>query len=585
MMRGPALRVSLIALLAVLWLVSERQCAATDQTDTLGQQQTAAVGPLGFAWDWRETESVPGPGDVQRVHYGDIYENAAAMPVAAVHTPVEPITLGASVEFLPRRLPPVAERVARNDPKVAMTRQDAVADQQEARDKAGRPVAQYPLAGQTAEAPETAIEETEDEDVGASTSEDSATEDAVEDMGNSTSPEDEVDEDSESTEDETADSRDADAEQDSDEMDNADDGTPEAPLPESEMLPPLSELMVKLRDQVRGVLAKHANQPLNTRSHTPADILHFCLPYGVKAKISTVSRSSQKVNAIGTLCWNYPCAGRSLLRQDEDRVMARVGYGLQQHPSQLLAVLALSKVPADYEIRVGDWRGSIADLAESEKLHCRRGSDLSLTLVGLSFYLDDEARWQSGGGQTWSLERLLREELDRTVDSADCDVTRRLMGLSFAVDRRIRRKRPVTGHYERARGFVEKFHDFALNLQNADGTWHPRFFAVRGSSRDVAGTVRSTGHILQWLVFSLPTERIEEPRVVRAVQYLANTLGGRRSSWSRLPSNPRDLGAMMHALSALAIYDQRVFIPRDAQEPATEEDAQTASTRSRPVSR
>jgi hypothetical protein len=568
--RGPALRITLVAFLTALWLVSERESAAGDQPNTLGQQKAAVVGPIRFAWRWPETETVSSPVETHRGHRGDMFRNTAAAPVAEVETPVEPITLGAPVALVPRRLPPVVDRVARTDLQVAMTPPDAAADQREARDEAATPVAQYPFAGQMAEASETAIEETEDNDVGTEVTEDAAANDA---------------EDSASPDDETAEWEDPEADEGSPAADSDTDTEPETPAPESPVLPPLSESMLKLRDLVRGVLARHANQPVNTRSHTPADILHFCLPYGVKAKISTVSGSSQKINAIGTMCWNYPCAGHSLLRQDEGRVMARVGYGLQQHPSQLLAVLALAKVPSDYEIRVGDWRGSIADLVETEKLHCYHRSDLSLKLIGLSFYLDDDAEWKSQSGEVWSIERLLREELDRTVNSADCEVTRRLMGLSFAVDRRVRRELPVEGHYERARGFIEELHDFALNLQNPDGTWHPQFFAVRGSSRDAAGVLRSTGHILQWLVFSLPAERLEEPRVVKSVQYLANSLGGRRSSWSTLPSNPRDLAAMMHALSALAIYDQRVFEPHDTQQPTAKEDTETASSRNQRVSR
>jgi len=116
-------------------------------------------------------------------------------------------------------------------------------------------------------------------------------------------------------------------------------------------------------------------------------------------------------------------------------------------------------------------------------------------------------------------------------------------------------------------------------LQNPDGTWHPRFFAVRGPSRDSAGLVRSTGHILQWLAFSLPQDRLEDPRLVRAVQYLSEVLGSRQSPWRKVPSRPRDLAAMMHALHALAIYNERVFVPRDAPQPIDEEEpASVAST-------
>ena len=154
--------------------------------------------------------------------------------------------------------------------------------------------------------------------------------------------------------------------------------------------PVLTPEMVALRDNLRRALALVAKQPLNTRDNTPGELIELSLAFGCDAGVGYNGPSGKRINAIGCLCWNYPCAGYRLLRTGGGPVMARIGYGLQAHPAQFLAVLAQSGVPADYEIRVGEYRGTVADLVEFEKLNCRAGTDLSFTLIGLAYYVDDE---------------------------------------------------------------------------------------------------------------------------------------------------------------------------------------------------
>ena len=64
--------------------------------------------------------------------------------------------------------------------------------------------------------------------------------------------------------------------------------------------------------------------------------------------------------------------------------------------------------------------------------------------------------------------------------------------------------------------------------------------------------METTGHILEWLVFSLPQQELLQPRVTRAVDYLTELmLQNRDHDW--------DIGPRGHALHALALYDERVF--------------------------
>jgi len=147
-------------------------------------------------------------------------------------------------------------------------------------------------------------------------------------------------------------------------------GDEEPPKVERPVPPQLSPEMTALRDNLRKALALVARQPLNTRDNTAGDVIQLSLALGCDANVGYNGPSGKKINAIGCLCWNYPCAGYRLLRTGGGPVMARVGYGLQAHPAQFLAVLAQSRVPADYEIRVGEDHGTVADLVEFEKLNC-----------------------------------------------------------------------------------------------------------------------------------------------------------------------------------------------------------------------
>ena len=65
---------------------------------------------------------------------------------------------------------------------------------------------------------------------------------------------------------------------------------------------------------------------------------------------------------------------------------------------------------------------------------------------------------------------------------------------------------------------------------------------------------------------SVDQEALADLRIVRSVEYLNNLLGNRR--YGSLGSlSTREIGTIMHALHALAVYDQRMFTPRTPETP------------------
>ena len=205
-----------------------------------------------------------------------------------------------------------------------------------------------------------------------------------------------------------------------------------SPPPAAKPCERLSQAQVALRDHVREVLAAYQKQPFNTRDNSATEIMDYCLAFGCATEVTLEGPNGKRINGITSLCWNYPCAGFEMLGPSQKHVAARIGYGCQEQPGELLAMLAMSRVQADYPVRVGKTVRTVADLVEAEKLGCRSGSDLSLALIGLACYVD-EPEWKNDLGETWSLDRIIEEELAQPAVSVPEGGLNRLLGLSYAV--------------------------------------------------------------------------------------------------------------------------------------------------------
>jgi len=343
--------------------------------------------------------------------------------------------------------------------------------------------------------------------------------------------------------------------------------------------PQLSPELAALRDQVRQMLAAQQKQPFNTRQNSPTEIQSVCLAFGCNSEVSLEGNDGQRINGITCLCWNYPCEGYELLAFRQKHVAARIGYGYQEHPGEFLATLAMSRVPDDYPVRVGKDVRKVADLVEAEKLGCRSGGDSSLKLIGLAYYVADP-EWKNDLGETWSIGRMIDEEIEQPIVTAPEGGLNRLMGLSYVVGHRAKTGQPTEGQLRRAKKYLADFHEFALRLQNADGSWGPYFLAAKAQSPDAASQLRSTGRVLEWLATSLPDEKLRDARVVGAVECVTRLVGSQRYQWNTPSLSTQEIVSLGHALHGLAIYDQRAFKPFDAVEkPAAEKQPSATANR------
>lgn len=310
----------------------------------------------------------------------------------------------------------------------------------------------------------------------------------------------------------------------------------------------------RLVARVRRVLDSYYLQPMNTKEDSPWSLLHWSIAYGVDATVCMNTPDGQQVTAIGWLCSNYPANGVSLITPSKNGMVLPVAPGRQGHDGQFLSMLAQSRVNKNYTLRVGDKSLAVADLVEYEKRTCRSDMELTFKLIGLSYYESTEAEWKNARGETWSIPQLLQEELEQPVSrrEATCGGTHRLFAINYAVERRQLEGLPVSGVWLVAQKRTQAYQRRAFQLQNPDGSFSTNWFDGPEHRNDITRRLTTSGHILEYLAYSLPDEQLSDPRFERGVAYVAGLLEGKQQSeWHR--------GALGHSLHALSIYEQRVL--------------------------
>ncbi len=319
-------------------------------------------------------------------------------------------------------------------------------------------------------------------------------------------------------------------------------------------LPPKSARLQRLRVRIAQTLATYQRRPMNTSHHSPWEIMHGFVGFGIPTKIRVGGPRGELVNAIGWMNSGGRCRGQVMLTLRDERPHALYGVGLQGHSAQYLAILAQCRVSAKSPLLLGGKNFTVADLIEDEKLNCRSGTELTFALIGLAHYLPTDAVWRSSDGEMWSLERLMEEELRQPIRTAPCGGTHRLFSLAYGCQRRLKATGRLDGVYQRANTYVREYQYLTLRrLQNRDGSFSTEWFKYPDNrDDDIDRKVQTTGHILEWLVASLEQEKLYENRIIAAAEFIATAL-------AREPGRNWKDGPLGHALHALSIYQERVW--------------------------
>ncbi|MFO0941655.1 MAG: hypothetical protein U0930_12930 [Pirellulales bacterium] len=323
----------------------------------------------------------------------------------------------------------------------------------------------------------------------------------------------------------------------------------ESRFSKSKKLADISDSDQQRNQRISDVLEYYKTHQENVVRRGPWALMHTILPYGVETEIIA---GKQKVNAIGWLCHNGISAKQRMFQPTQTGFRTNVGPGVQGHEGQFLAILAQSHVHRDYPLQIGNKKYTINDLIKYEMATCREKTELTFKLIGFAHYLEPNQTWKDNRGRPWSIEKLVAEELAQPINGEACGGTHRLMGLTCAVVSRQEAGLPLTGHFERAEKFLNSFIEYTFTLQNPDGSFSTEWFERRGDEQNVDRKVQTTGHIVEWLIYTLPDDHLRSPEVEKAVDFLLNTVG-------KNPSKDWAIGPRGHSLRALDLYQKRVY--------------------------
>jgi hypothetical protein len=276
--------------------------------------------------------------------------------------------------------------------------------------------------------------------------------------------------------------------------------------------------------------------------------MHALLAFGAEYEMI---HGQRRVNAIGWMCHNGTCRTQRMFTPKGKGFVPNVGGGVQGHEGQFLAILAQSNVPLDYPIQIGSAMYKVEDLVRYEMATCKEKSELTFKLIGLSYYLDSNKQWKANDGRIWSIPKLIQEELAQPIIGSACGGTHRLMGFSFSVRQRQLQGQPIDGQYARAAKFVRDYVAYTLQLQNPDGSFSTNWYEGRSNEPNDERKVQTSGHMLEWLMFTMSDDELKSPKVAKGIDFLLSKIYDQRDN--KWPIGPRG-----HATRAVGLYNARI---------------------------
>ena len=370
-------------------------------------------------------------------------------------------------------------------------------------------------------------------------------------------------------------------------------------------------------ERIKVVRRQYFDKQLNTEDNSPFEAMMSVCAFGCYTSIY-YSPQKENYNTAGALCWNYPMCETSILainpnrsaakdaalsrsRAGEKTFMARyphgrlakvpfsgsgtispyIGYCQQERSGEFLSMLAIARVSVDYEftprmpmdidvlianeedseevslpVHSSGMTFTVADLVSDAMANCR-GGDMSALLTCLSYYVPRE-NWTNAWGEEWSVLRILDHELKRTVNMSDSDSTDRLYGLTYALRRRLAfDDKRLESQYAVVDDYLERMKDFALSIQNDDGSFHGAFFTRKGKSRNPDDDFAATAHFARWLTILYHSSALDDPQLTKMIDFLVSELEERLEDWDPSEMSQKDVRAVAYALQAIAIYQQR----------------------------
>ena len=327
----------------------------------------------------------------------------------------------------------------------------------------------------------------------------------------------------------------------------AQDSKPSMKKPEP---PPVPEIVDPLDKLVDEAIEVSHRRMLSTEVHTPWQIAHGILALRWEY---TLYQNNEKVRALDWVATGPSFRGRPWFITTENGGKGHPftePYAFEGHPNQFLAFYAMAGVPLDHQFNTGEKIITIEDMIRNAKAEVNTDEEITWTLWAFSRYLPWDDEWVSERNEEWSMEKLVRIQMQSEPTRSACGGTHGLFALASAVNCYARDQKHLRGTWLEASMRVRQYIEYARSMQNRDGSFSSKYFEGPEYASDVNKRVSTTGHTLEFIMEALPQNRLNEPWVRSAVYRIATDL----IEYKKQPLEP---GGMYHAIDSLVIYRER----------------------------
>lgn len=327
----------------------------------------------------------------------------------------------------------------------------------------------------------------------------------------------------------------------------AQDSKPSMKKPEP---PPVPEIVDPLDKLVDEAIEVSHRRMLSTEVHTPWQIAHGILALRWEY---TLYQNNEKVRALDWVSTGPSFRGRPWFITTENGAKGHPftePYAFEGHPNQFLAFYAMAGVPLDHKFNTGEKIVTIEDMIRNAKAEVNTDEEITWTLWAFSRYLPWDTEWVSERNEEWSMEKLVRVQMQSEPTRSACGGTHGLFALASAVNCYSRDQKHLRGTWLEASMRVRQYIEYARSMQNRDGSFSSKYFEGPEYASDVNKRVSTTGHTLEFIIEALPQNRLNEPWVRSAVYRIATDL----IEYKKQPLEP---GGMYHAIDSLVIYRER----------------------------
>jgi len=254
-------------------------------------------------------------------------------------------------------------------------------------------------------------------------------------------------------------------------------------------------------DLIERAIRVTSQRKLTAGVHTPWQVVHGILAQRWDLKLALKDNPTEEVSGIewitsgiyfdGMPLWEatpYGGRGHPFTRP----------YAFEGHPTQFLGYMCMSNIPLDYEVQTPTKIITIKDIIKDAKMQVNGNAEITWTLWALAHYEEPDAQWFNAAGEPWSIERLVKLQVDEAAEQSACGGCHGLFALAYARNMYLSTlpegKKHLRGVWFEADQKIKRYIALAKALQNPDGSFSTEHFRGPGYSDDFATRIFPGAH-------------------------------------------------------------------------------------------